>query len=309
MTKGPHPDRRDALPARFPTVTREAGSSTRRHRDHGGGSRRGRERGTIVVVAVVGVLVAAVVLGVGAWLWSRLDDDTRAISIDQAVEDFQSGDTTVDADAAGSEPSATELPTPGVYPYETSGGESLALLNKPSRTYQPQTALVVQAGGCGVVVSWTPLEERAESWEMCRRDGGIAVSRSESVHEFFDQREVRTFTCAEGAWLVPPSLEVGETWQVDCVGDGISENRAAELVEVAGREVGGSSVEAVHVRMTVTTSGSTIGTTIRDLWLDRRTGLPLEWSDTVENVSDSPLGDARYTEDIHLVATRTTPAS
>jgi hypothetical protein len=277
-------------------VTSEADGSTPR--------RRRRQ-----AIAVLAVLMAVAVVGVGAWAWARLDDDTRPISVDQAVEDFRSDDTTTDAAAVGSGAAATELPAPGVYPYETSGGESLALLNNPSRTYQPETALVVQAGGCGVVVSWTPLEERAESWEMCRRDGGIAVSRSESVHEFFDQREVRTFTCAEGAWLVPPTVEVGETRQVDCVGDGISENRAAELVEVASRDVGGSSVEAIHVRMTVTTSGSTDGTTIRDLWLDRRTGLPLEWTDAVENVSDSPLGDARYTEDIRLVAIRTTPAS
>jgi hypothetical protein len=70
-------------------------------------------------------------------------------------------------------------------------------------------------------------------------------------------------------------------------------------------EVGGSEVDAVHLRITDAFSGAQTGSEVGEYWLDATTGLPLRMS--VESQVSGPSGD--YSENFDLVLTTLTPAT
>lgn len=296
------------------------GQGLRRRRAGGSGARRW-------AVGLGIVSVALLVVGVVAYV--RLRTETTPISVEDAVARFPtsvappmatgSGATvpplaSTSAPVAPSTPAGPStapvpVPAPGVYAYTATGGESLDVLMGATRAYPAETPVVVETATCGVVVSWTPLQERAETFELCPEAGGLLVVRTTSTHEFFGQREVRSLECDADAWLVPPGAVAGTTWDAVCSGSGLVEQRRSTLVERAAATVGGVAVDAVVVETVVSTTGTTVGTTTRRLTLDVGTGLPIEWVDEVHNSTATPAGDAGYTEQVRLVAASLTPES
>lgn len=282
------------------------------------------------------VVVALLVVGVIAYF--RLRTETTPISVDDAVARFP---TSLASTSAPTAPSTTAgpstappvnasmaapvgapvgasivpsiaavgVPAPGVYAYAATGGESLDVLTGVERSYPAETPVVVEASTCGVVVSWTPLEQRAESFEVCADAGGLRIVRTTSTHEFFGQREVRSLECDAGAWLVAPGAEVGTTWDAVCSGSGLVEQRRSTLVERTTATVAGVARDAVVIESAVSTTGTTTGATTRRLTLDVETGLPIEWVDEVRNSTATAAGDAAYAEQVRLVAASLTPRS
>jgi len=291
------------------------------------------------VLAVVVVVLA----GGAVWLINRLRTETTPVSFDAAVAQFEQGQqsttaplassssvtstpapTTAAVSSAGSTTSTTSptsttsatsgsspggvtaLPQPGVYRFATTGEESVALLNNPTRTYPAETPVVVEPRGCGVVVRWTPLAERTESWEMCLEGGGVRLAGYSNVHEFFGQREERVLVCEPSAWLIPPASAEDET-TATCTGSGLTEVRTTQVVGRSTVTVGGEEVPAVEIEVSVDTSGGTVGTTTRRLTLAADDAFPLVWIDVVDNTTATAVGDAAYHEDLRLDAVSRQP--
>lgn len=288
--------------------------------------RRPRRRRWLVAAGVVVVLV--VVGGIVAYL--RLRTESTPVTVEDAVAEFEegqgtastsgpatSGDTVapVTSAAATTESVATStialrpalsLPVAGVYAYTTTGGEDLRILSNPSRTYPAETPLVVEPAGCGVVVRWTPLVEREETWQMCVEGEGLALVGYTSVHDFFGQRESRVLTCEPGGWLIPPP-EVPDESVTTCSGSGLVEQRTTRVVDRSPVDVGGEQVEAISIEVAVATSGTTTGTTVRRLTMAAASGLPIRWADEVANSTETAVGAAAYSERLELVAVALAP--
>jgi len=292
---------------------------------------RSRRRRWLIVLAVVAVLAGSATW----WAISRLRTDTTPVSFDEAVEEFDerqpstapaptsepaaatssspSEPVTSTATSSGSapttsvvEPGVESLPEPGVYRFATAGREQLSILNEPSRTYPDETPIVIEPQGCGVVVRWTPLQERRETWEMCLEDGGVRLAGYTSVHEFFDQREERVLKCEPGLWLIPPPSTPPESIG-RCAGSGLTEERTTTVLGRTTVEVGGDEVPAVRIEVAVETSGSTEGRTTRRLTLAAADAFPLVWVDEVANTTATAVGDADYEERLRLEAASLRP--
>jgi hypothetical protein len=248
------------------------------------------------VVAAVTVLIAA--LAGGAWLVDRFQNPTTPVTLDELLQELDA--------TPGQSLTRDGLPEPGVYRYATVGGEQIDALSKPSRLYPAETAIVVTNSGCGVRLEWRPLQERSEWWEMCIRDGGIAVVSYGGVHEFFGNRDDRTLVCPAATWLVPPpgGIEVQESV---CEGSGIRHDRVTRWATTERITVVGESVPGVGSTMEFATSGEARGTSTRSLVLTSR-GLPLLWSDTVVGQSDSVIGTVTHNESFTLTLVSLDPA-
>jgi hypothetical protein len=63
-----------------------------------------------------------------------------------------------------------------------------------------------------------------------------------------------------------------------------------------------TSIDAVRIHFTGTTSGKSNGTFVEDLWLDPATGLTLRWDRSVDTMADASFGArVHYTENAHFL--------
>lgn len=266
-------------------------------------------------MVAVGLVAAVPVIVAGRWAQVRFGNSTSPITIDAALDRFRSTTTSAATEHPGATPAPgvtaapapttevpggrTALPLPGVYRYATLGREGIDALTRPTHEYPAETAVVVEPAGCGVRVSWTPLLERTEWWEMCLVDGGLALVRYGGTHEFFGQRDERTLECPSEAWLVPPAAAGIDTWTVTCSGSGMVDVRTTTTSPVVV-EIDGEEVEAVRVDTTVDTTGDTTSVSSRTLLL-AADGVVVGWHDEVLGHSDSEVGIVEYTEEVDLV--------
>lgn len=280
----------------------------------------------------IGLLVA--VVGIGTY--SRYRDRSDSVSIDDAVARFErrtpspsmtadvtsstTPDTAVAAVEVTAAPSSSvaeatrSLPPAGVYVYASSGREQIDALGGTTHEYPAETALIVDEDGCGVSVTWTPLEQRVESWTMCIEHGAITIADYLSEHEFFGTSDRTAMHCEPAHVLVPapdapelsdlPALPARS--RTDCTGSGLDERRDVSLIGPAVVSVGGVDVDGFELEIAVTTTGSTVGTSTRHLIVDER-GLPLVWTDTVTNTTDTAVGAVHYQETFTLTLTSLEP--
>jgi len=168
------------------------------------------------------------------------------------------------------------------YAYTTVGFESVDILGGARHTYPSRTRIAVHRTSCGRLLVWRPLRDRSTAYELC---GGWLRSIRE-VHEFFGQRDRRTYRCAAGA-----SLRSG--WRCTF----------KDTTEVARGGVVGhervDGIETVHVRLTTRITGGTEGTGTRDFWL-RPDGFPVRLAATNDNSTPSIIGRVHYRERYEL---------
>ena len=72
---------------------------------------------------------------------------------------------------------------------------------------------------------------------------------------------------------------------------------------VVGRAVvyvGGKAVPAVHVRQTIALSGGSRGASTYDMWLARKSGVPVRLVMVSRTTNDSAVGDVHYDEVVTL---------
>lgn len=172
---------------------------------------------------------------------------------------------------------------PGTFAYATSGFEEIDILGGARHTYPATTGLTIERSRCGRRLVWRPLRDRSTAYELC---GGRLRSIRE-VHQFFGQRDRRTYRCTASS-----SLRRG--WR--CTFEDTTE--VARGGVVGAPRVDG--VDTVHVRLTTRITGATDGTGTRDFWLRRTDGFPVRLAATNENSTPSIVGLVDYRESYEL---------
>lgn len=244
---------------------------------------------TILLIGGLLVLVAGSVLV----YTSVFGNSTTTISFGEAFEEFatqQDSDTNVGESLEG-------LARPGVYRYNTTGGETINSIVSASHDYPAESAVTVTRSGCGVKMEWAPLRERSEYLEICRIDGRLVLANYGGAHEFFGLRNEHSVTCPPQTWLIPDAGELNN--KVKCDGSDLVHDRTTSSVKTADIFIDGKRIDGFIVVTEFVAAGTFNGTTIRTMTLDED-GMLLSWTDVVDGFSKTPIGDADYTENFSL---------
>lgn len=210
--------------------------------------------------------------------------------------------------AAGEEPATAtggapgRQPAPGVYVYDTTGWEETDALGGARHEYPTTSTITIRATGCGVVARWDVLEERSDEYERCpARDGGEHLAGFTSRHAFYGRSDERNFRCDPGSvYRPPPAAPAGTTWTYRCRSDTTVTASTVTLLAYEIATVGGTSVNAVHLRERGEPAGDTTGTMQREVWLSVSDGVLLrEWVRMESHTSQGAI-KASYREQYEL---------
>lgn len=199
------------------------------------------------------------------------------------------------------------LPADGVYLYNTTGSEEVDILGGAHHDYPAQTTITVQRAGCGLVTRWDAIRERWDERRSCLADRRQDLREIIQHHEFFRTADERHFTCDPGSFDRPADETPGATWTIRCATDDTVATTTLTLVGVEPVDVGGQSVEALHVRSVTSIDGATKGTQRFESWLLRTNGLLVRRVSTNDSISNSRFGKAHYREYYELRLTSLQP--
>lgn len=187
-------------------------------------------------------------------------------------------------------------PLPGVYVYETRGGEEI---DRPSarHDYPSETHVSVRYAGCGVVTRWQPVEDRWDETETCPA-AEPALRRTATHRAFFGQQQEQDLVCASGALAWSPTPE--RSWTNRCAAADVSFTMRARSVGRETRTVDGQAVDTVRVLWRGEMRGRSEGTWVSDRWVDVRTGLLVKAVTQVDVTSSTAVGRVRYQEHVEL---------
>ena len=239
----------------------------------------------LVGTAVAGLAVAAAVVA-----WRVLLHDTAApATVADAVARYREQAAAAD----------TPVP-PGVYVYRTTGFESISALGGTTHRYPRRSTITVTKASCGMTLRWDVLTTRSNTWTVC--DTGerlLRLDRWSEHHVFFGQDDETVWSCSGSPWLTDPS-RVGTRASQLCDGGSATLAGTVDVLGVTPLDVGGVTVETIHLRLTATEDGDARGPLVEDRWLERETGLPVRIRDRVRTDNDSPIGDVVFRERYEL---------
>jgi len=233
------------------------------------------------------VIAAAAAFAVTGWVLFRDTTTPVAASI---VQNQFSGEL-------GSSPG-----DPGIYSYHTDGFEEIDALSGARHEYPGETFMTITEGECGPVVRWDALSERWVDWEHC--GPGLAVTASDSHHEWFGIPDLEEEVCAEPR---PVIGAVGDVTTTVCVAGELLETYETTIVGIEVLEVGGVAIETTHLRRTSSLSGGSTGTADVGVWRVRGTPLVARMEVSRHSVTSSPVGDVAYVEEFVLELVELTP--
>jgi hypothetical protein len=191
-----------------------------------------------------------------------------------------------------------------LYVYQTTGFETASPLGGARHDYPVETYLTVRAGECGTVYRWQALEERWGEDHLC--DDGT-LDRTVSFNKWFGVSEENTYVCTDGARLTPAGDET--SWSFDCVQEGVTTvHWEYEVVGPETLEIGGESVETLHLAATETDDGRTVGSGTYELWVRTDPYLVVKETADLANTTDSPVGPVDYVEHYEITLTSLTPS-
>jgi hypothetical protein len=247
-------------------------------------------------IILVGVGAAATVAAAAVLVWALvLRDTARPVSVEDAVSRYR-------ARAVGG---STPIPT-GVYVYETRGEESISALGGTTHAYPAESAITVDAAGCGMSLTWDVLEERSSSYTVCVDGGELTLPVWSERHRFFGRDDESEWRCDDVPWL-PGALEPGSTVPYRCASDETVQEGTLTVVGTEPVQVGSERVDALHLRIEAVETGAAEGTLVEDRWLEPVTGLPLRIAYDVDTMNESLIGDVRFEERYELVLTSLEP--
>jgi hypothetical protein len=209
---------------------------------------------------------------------------------------------------AAAAPAPYLLPAEGVYTYRTTGGERISL-GGAHHDYPPETTgTVTHIGGCRWRIENDVIKEHTDVRTFCSGSKDLFQEEQARWVTFYGKREGEDIT------FTPHQLvnDVAETAGAkatsrgsDPQGDGVQVTRT-----YLGRvpiDIGGTTISSVRVHLTGTSSGSSYGTFVDDLWLDPVTGLTLRWDRSVDSHSNAFGANVHYTENASFVLESLTP--
>ena len=280
------------------------------------GEHRNRRRYVLIGVLVLVGLVVVVIRNV--WL----TDSSEAVPVEAAVDRYRSESSepvqtapappgtvsaqTVPAGTVADESVPTSiappasLPEPGVYRYRTTGGESIDAIGGVNRDYPAETTITVTTRGCGVHLSWNPLEERRDEWDLCVSDRGVELqSGGVQFHEFFGQAQIDDISCDGVVSLIDTEPVPAPAVDRTCTLAADPWNPVWQVLDRGSRQVDGGDVAVTHVRMTVEDDDEYWEHTIAD-WYLAASGLPVAVSVDTSSRSPSMVGAVVYHETYEL---------
>ena len=270
-----------------------------------------------VPFAVLGA-VGLVALGVVAVLFVTRDDP-EARSVDDALEEFRSGNDEGDGAAAGGEGAAADATPPaGVYELLGEGREAISFppVQQTDGATMPMTVSPTDDSGCFTVrIDYN--EAHWQDWALCR-DGELMIEDGGRTFQRWDLgaaqvENLSTFVCDPPITFIDFAAGDGQVDERSCEGT----NDAVEGTTVtsgtdthAGRvtlTIGGEEVEAIHVVQDHVVSGAQSGVSNNEYWFRASDGLPLKGlrSSTID--SESPVGTVTYTEQGRWELSSTSP--
>ncbi|MGH9080358.1 MAG: hypothetical protein ACRDYE_09860 [Acidimicrobiales bacterium] len=241
----------------------------------------------------MGAALLIVAVAAGVWFFV-LRSPTTPIDLRQALRLYRQGQGPVAADPS------PELPPSGVYRYRTSGSERLSM-GDITRRFPTSTDLIVTDGRCATM-KWEPFEQHIEGLVTCPSAGGaLSITSAPSYEQIAGTQTTSDIQCPAAAYLLPPHPVAGQRWQVTCRAPGQTVLLTGQVIGTARVGVGGTSVPAVHTRMSLSFSGAESGSNPNDYWLSASTGLILRQSETVDvSQQGGPLGSVRYEEQMSM---------
>ena len=232
--------------------------------------------------ALTALLVVAAVVAVIGW---RITRPPAPVSVPDVVDSYRS------APPGSSALLPAGLAT-GVYVYATSGTERVSAGNVVHH-YPGRTTLAVTQRGCGVSARWDALDGRWSRWQICPTAAGWRLVSYVDTHTFLYLTDVHSYTCS-GFPTVVCRTETGVL---------------TSIVRPLGREdreVAGTTVQTVHLRIEQHATGASLSEGSVDVWV-LPSGLPaaLEIHD---RGSQEVLGArVTYTEAAEFTLTSTVP--
>jgi hypothetical protein len=263
-------------------------------------------RWTLRLLLSLGCVLVVVALGL-AYVMSR--DSATPVDVADAVDRYRDEGSGAAGSSTTTTPAGPSLPAAGVYVYTTEGAEHLDVLGGATHGYPVRTTLTITATDCGLRQRWTPIEERWDEEELCLTDSGLERQTLHTHHEFFTMADDQDFVCQDGYIVLPADPAVGDTWTTDCQADSVHITGTGRVVGFEEREVAGTPIETVHVRIDETATGSSTGPSSDDYWLRTTDGLLIERATVVQSRSDSPVGKVQYEERFSLRLTSLTPST
>jgi hypothetical protein len=250
-------------------------------------------RGLLVAAGVIALLLAA-----GLIRYGLLRDTSTPVSVEEAVE--EAGDEA----GGGGRVNGVPVPAPGVYAYDTRGGERFDAFISAEHPYPPITSISVREGGCGLLVRWIVLEERETEWDLCPRRGGWGLGGFLDIHEFFGRRDERRYLCRNGVAFLPRGR-----WRYRCEFEDTRDRFRGEFVGKETLRVGDRPVATIHVRDRDLLSGQEQGTGSSETWYRSRDGLIVRRVAKNRDRAPVPGGSGTYSERYELVLRSLRPAA
>lgn len=241
--------------------------------------------------------ICAAAVAVGAWLWLGRDH-VSPVTTQEAVERLRREQP---GPAASPFVDGARAPRSGVYEYRTDGGERFQSYLSASHAYPARTTISVSRGGCGVLVRWTPLEQRQTERELCPAAGGWRLRSILDIHEFFGRRDERRYVCERGV-----VFRLGGDWSYGCRYESSTNAFAGRFVGIETLDVGGHPVVTVHVHERNVVRGPEQGEGESESWYRRFDGLLVSRTAAYRARAPVPGGSGTYSEryELRLLALR-----
>ncbi len=199
---------------------------------------------------------------------------------------------------------AVPLVEPGVYVYATTGGDEIDALGGAHHDYPSTTTITVTPTACGVLQRWDILVERWQEWQRCSDGRGVSEGGRTNSDEFFDRAQTDTYLCTGEAR--PRNAPAGATWTTTCTQGDRSDVYNGMVVGTETLTVGDSSVETMHVRVTITTDRPT-DSQVTDTWYLAGGDLVIAQTAANSTSNDTIVGVVGYTEHYEIHLTSLTP--
>ncbi|MBV8234559.1 MAG: hypothetical protein JO075_02545 [Acidimicrobiia bacterium] len=203
------------------------------------------------------------------------------------------------------------LPAEGVYAYRTTGGESISVAGA-SHSYPPETyATVRHLGGCQWLNENDVIKEHVDKRTLCSEPGHLLQLEQSREVTFFGKTDGGDYVCAPPETQHDTTEQVGATTVGTCTAsDGSAARIEATYLGHEPVQVGGASVDAVHLHLHSTLTGRAQGTADEQFWLLPHSGLVLRWDRSVDTMADAAFGaNVHYQEQATFLLESLTPAN
>jgi hypothetical protein len=213
--------------------------------------------------------------------------------------------TSPDDTTAPSAPSVPSImPTPGVYLYATTGGDSIDALQGDHHDYPATTTITVIAEGCGVRQRWDVAEERWAQWRRCPTTGAVSQTGWTNYDMFFGRSQTDAYSCTGDPR--PIDAPAGTTWSIVCTQGAEVDNIGGTVVGTEHRSVGGVDVVSLHVRQVVD-PGTSSDSQVTDSWFLLGSDLLIARTATNATTEATLIGSVHYAEHYSLDLTSLEP--